>query len=540
MDNQVKILGVDGKPLPPARPRITALNNGSNVPYDAADVVGDQLTNWRPYLNSPDGEINVYRDRVVSRMRDLVRNDGWASGSITRLTDNAVGSSYRPLVKPDYRYLSMITGNKSFDANWADEYGRAVEAHFRVWANDEGRYCDLTRKQTVSQMLRLGFLHKMVDGEALSVLHYRPDRLGAGRARYATTIQMVDPDRLSNPNQMMDTLNIRGGVELDADGAPCAYHIRKAHMADWFDAKDSMTWERIPRETDWGRSVVVHDLDQDRAAQHRGTGILMPVVQRMKMLIKYDQAELESSILNAIFGAYITSPYDQEMVESAMNRTNELGAYQEERINFHKDNRLSLANGARILHLFPGEAMNTVNAARPHSNFKDFESTVLRNIAAALGLSTQQVTQDWSDVNYSSARAAMLEAWKTLTRRRDGFSMGFAQPILAAFIEELHDYADLPLPKNAPHFLEARTAYSRAKWIGPARGWIDPVAERKGATLGIQAGLSTLEHEVSEQGEDWEEILDQRKREKDALDARGLSLPIFSESAEEAVKTRVI
>ena len=28
--------------------------------------------------------------------------------------------------------------------------------------------------------------------------------------------------------------------------------------------------------------------------------------------------------------------------------------------------------------------------------------------AAALGLSTQQVTQDWSDVNYSSARAALL------------------------------------------------------------------------------------------------------------------------------------
>jgi len=541
MDNQVKILGVDGNPIE-HRPKISALNTVSGVPYDAADVSGDQLANWRPYLGSPDTEINGYRDRVVSRMRDLVRNDGWASGSVTRLLDNAVGAIYRPLVKPDYKYLAQVSGNKAFDAKWADEYGRVVEAHFRAWSNDEGRYCDLSRKQTVSQMLRLAFRHKLVDGDALAVLHYRQDRLGIGRAKYATTIQLIDPDRLSNPNNLMDTMNVRGGVEIDSDGAPCAYHIRKAHMADYFNAQESMTWERVPRETGWGRPVVVHDLDQDRADQHRGTGILMPIVQRMKMLIKYDQAELESSILNAIFGAYITSPYDHQMVEEALDpNSKSLGLYQDGRIAFHNDTRLSLVNGSRLPIFYPGEDIKTVSAARPHSNFKDFESTVLRNIAAALGLSTQQVTQDWSDVNYSSARAAMLEAWKTLTRRRDEFSIGFAQPIFSAFVEELHSYADLPLPKNAPHFLEAKTAYSRAKWMGPGRGWIDPVAEAKGAILRITSGLSTLEAEVAENaGEDWEETLDQIKREREALEARGIALPVFSDENEETVKTRGI
>jgi capsid protein len=39
-----------------------------------------KLANWQPALWSPDNEINIYRDRIVSRMRDLVRNDGWASG----------------------------------------------------------------------------------------------------------------------------------------------------------------------------------------------------------------------------------------------------------------------------------------------------------------------------------------------------------------------------------------------------------------------------------------------------------------------------
>ncbi|PWI81110.1 phage portal protein, partial [Enterobacter sp. CGMCC 5087] len=74
-----------------------------------------------------------------------------------------------------------------------------------------------------------------------------------------------------------------------------------------------------------------------------------------------------------------------------------------------------------------------------------------------------------------------------------------------------HEFSDLPLPRNAPDFAEARAAYSRARWMGPGRGWVDPVAEKKGVILGLDAGISTMEQEVAESmGADWEEIVDQR------------------------------
>lgn len=533
----VKILGLNGKPLPPsnAKLKFNALSGSGRVPYDAADSYSDQLANWQPALWSPDNEINIYRDRIVSRMRDLARNDGWASGTITRVLDNAVGANFRPIFKPDYRMLRLLTGNKAFDAIWAEEYGQVIEAHWRSWANDPGRYCDVERKQTVSQMLRLGFRHKLLDGDALAVLQYRPDRLGAGKGRYATTVQIIDPDRLSNPQQNFDKANVRGGVEIDADGAPVAYYLREAHMGDWWSAEKTMSWKRIKRETAWGRPIVVHDYDHERGAQHRGMGILAPIVQRLKMLIKYDESELEAAILNAIFGAYIESPYDAQMVSSALGDTGfgdgeELSAYQTQRAEYYEDKRLNLQNGARIPHLFPNEKIVTLSAERPTSNFDGFESAVLRNIASATGLSTQQVTQDWSKVNYSSARAAIVEAWKTLTRRRDDFSVGFSQPIGTAFVEEIHDTEELPLPNNAPDFLEAKAAYSRARWMGPGRGWVDPVSEKKGAILGMNAGLSTLEMEAAENaGEDWEEMLDQRAREIEAFKERGIPLPEWAE-----------
>lgn len=530
-NGEVRILGPNGRPLPPYKSRASMLTGSGRVPYDAADSFSDAMANWQPALWSPDNEVNIYRDRIVSRVRDLARNDGWASGSITRVLDNAVGANFRPILKPDYRMLALMTGNKAFDATWADEYGKVIEAHWRSWAQDDpGRYCDVERKQTVSQMLRLGFRHKLIDGDALAVLQYRPDRLGRGRGRYATTVQIVDPDRLSNPQQNFDMPNIRGGVEIDGDGAPVAYHIREAHVGDWWSGAKTMTWRRIPRETGWGRSIVVHDFDADRAAQHRGTSIFTPIVQRLKMLIKYDEVELEASILNAVFGAYITSPYDPSLFADAL-QTDDVLAYQDMRTDYHNDKRISLQGGARLPILAPGEDVSTVTATRPNSNFAAFESAALRNVAAALGISTQQLTQDWSDVNYSSARSAMLEAWKTLTRRRDDFSAGFAQPILSAFIEEIHDTEDLPLPNGAPHFLDARAAYCRARWMGPGRGWVDPVAEKKGAILGMDAGLSTLEMEAAENaGEDWEEMLDQRQREIAAFKERGLPLPSWAQA----------
>ncbi|MFJ1219432.1 phage portal protein, partial [Yersinia enterocolitica] len=165
MKNEVRILGPDGHPLAPSRTRAAMLSGGSRGPYDAADSFSDTMANWQPSLWSSDNEINTSRDQVVARVRDMVRNDGWASGSVTRILDNAVGASFRPLAKVDYRTLALMTGNPKFDAKWADEYGRAIESGWRIWANDPNRYCDVERKKTVAQLLRLGFRHKLTDGD---------------------------------------------------------------------------------------------------------------------------------------------------------------------------------------------------------------------------------------------------------------------------------------------------------------------------------------------------------------------------------------
>lgn len=504
------------------KPKTTALAGYSpyfdGPPYDAASATSTHLGAWQPYLWSPDAELNIWRDRIVSRIRDLVRNDGWASGAVTRILDNVIGPNLRPIAKPHWRWMQLITGNKSFDDVWAKEYAKAIDAMWWGWAEGDGFWCDACRNQSFSQLMRVAFRHKLVDGDALCMMDWLPNAdVDYGKAKFHTTVALIDPDRLSNPQLQFDQLWMRGGVRINERGAAVGYYIRRAHQSDWFTAAQAVTWDLIPRETSWGRPIIVHDFDGDRASQHRGgAGIFAPVLQRLKMLIKYDEAELDSAIINAVFAAFIESPYDHTLTEEALSDGSQVNYYQRLRKEFH-DSRKTVIGNSRIPILFPGEKINSVSPNRPITNFGPFENAVLRNIATAIGLSSQQITNNWADVNYSSARAALLESWKTLDRRKFEFGVHFCSPIRGAWQEEVHElYANElsdVLPQGAPDFCECRGAYSRARWMGPGRGWVDPVAEKQGAVLGMQAALSTLEEECAQQGLDFEEVLEQRKYE---------------------------
>ena len=495
--------------------------------YDAQAWFSQDFGDWFPWVRSPDAEINVDRDRVVGRLRDLTRNDGWASGAISTIADSAIGGTFFPRPMPNWRVLNRLDAR--FDRHWAAEFEAAATAEWRLWANDPNRWCDGARALSMTQIMRLAFMHKVRDGDALAVVLWDPGSVQPGAAHYATRVQLVDPDRLSNPYQMLDMDRMRGGVETDLLGAPVAYWLRRAEPNDWFQAAESMIWDRFDRETPWGRPVVVHDFDRERAGQHRGVGVLTAVVGRFKMLSRYDQVSLQHAVLQALIGVFVKSPYDNEMVQSAMDSGgDQVGWYQDMRAAYNAEHPV-MFGGVRLPKLFPGESLETVKADTALTQFEQFEHAVLRSVAAAVGCTAEEITRDYSKTNYSSARSAMLSAYKTLRRRSIDFGTGFATPIYAAWLEEAADRGRVPLPAGAPEFAAWRSAYAGVRWIGPGRGWVDPVKEREGEIIGLDGGFGTLDETCAEvEGSDWRDTLAQRAIEVEEMQALGLKLPAWA------------
>jgi len=483
--------------------------------HAAADRSSAELANWNPQLRSGDAEWLPERDVAVARIRDLARNNGWAAGVVQRYVDQAIGSSFRLSYRPDYEALGQ-------SVEWAREIRRVVENGFMNYVNDPRCFIDAGERMTLTAQLGLGMRHRIVDGETLAVAQW----LRRPGTPFRTAIQLIDPDRLSNPNEGPDTDSLRGGVEINRYGAPLTYHIRARHPDDaGLTSLDAFRWERVPRRTPWGRTRVIHFFEAERAGDTRGKSLLTPVVEKFRMEDRYSRTELQAALLNAIFAAFIESPLDHSLIEEALDTG--LSNYQDARSAFHEERRLTL-DGVRIPTLFPGEQFRFTTAERPSGSFAEFERAVLRNIAAATGQSYEQLAQDWSQTNYSSARAAMLEAWKFLVARREHYAAGVATPIFVLWLEEAFENGTIEVPQGAPGFWDNLAAWTRCRWIGPGRGWVDPTKEAQASLMRIDANISTLEDEAAEQGRSFEEILEQLAYERQRRRELGLPDPDLS------------
>ena len=478
---------------------------GGSTPYVAADTGIDTLSGFLPTNRAVDAEVLPGRDRVAARARDLGRNNGWAAGAVTKEIDGVIGANFRPLLKPDWRALGL-------SPEWAREFKEAVEARWRTYADDPRCLCDTTRSQTMSQLLGTAYRSYIVDGEAIGLVNWRQMR------PTKTVLRVVDPDLLCNPNEAADEERLRGGVEISRDGVARAYHFRQGHFdTSWPAYTSAMTWKRIGRESATGRPQVLHFFDKTRDGQTRGISRLAPIIEKLKMEDHYGRVELQAAVINAVLAAFIRSPMGPEVMDEMFGDGGDAKSflnYQQARSSFYGDSGAVRMGGARVSTLYPGDEVGMVDTARPAAQFAEFEAAVLRNIASGMGISYEQLASDWSKVNYSSARAAMIEIWRGWTARRTAFAQGFCQPFFMAWLEEQVMDGYIRLPRRAPDFYTFWPAYARAKWIGPGKGFVDPVKEAQAAAMRVSLGLSTLEEEAAElTGTDYADNMEQIARE---------------------------
>jgi lambda family phage portal protein len=281
------------------------------------------------------------------------------------------------------------------------------------------------------------------------------------------------------------------------------------------DAAKRKEWVRVEAYgSETGRPNVLHLMDAERAEQRRGVPYLAPVIESLKQLTRYTEAELMAAVIAGMFTVFIKSqgPSSDMPLGSMIPDDQKIAA----------DDQTVYELGVGAINVLnPGEDIEVADPKRPNSSFDAFVNALCRHIGAALEI-PQELLQKSFQSSYSASRAALLEAWKMFRTRRSWIAKDFCQPVYEEWLAEAVAIGRI----RAPGFFSdpaIRRAWSSAEWNGPAPGQVDPLKEVQAAGERIKLGLSTRERETIEiTGGDFDRNIKQLAREITQMQQAGI------------------
>lgn len=492
---------------------------------EGAERTSRETVNWTVASVPPDRAINTVKDPADSRSKDMVINDGYARGAIQTHMDSIVGAQYRLNSKIAWKVIPGAT------KEWADEAQEVIENRFHLIAESDACYLDAAGMNTFTGHIRLGVAGFVMTGEVLCTSEWDKS---AGRP-LKTCFQMVDPARLRNPDWQSDDKYMRRGVKVDDRGKPLGYYIQRTHPnAFWPGSYDMLDFAFIPRAKPWGRPQVFHIIEQLFPDQHRGVADMVAALKRMRMTKHLQDVVLQNAVINATYCAAIESEMPTaEMIvamggdandPTALNKA--IGAYLSGLQKYLAGAENIALDGAMIPHLYPGTKLNMKTLGTPGGVGTDFEVSLLRHTAAALGLDYAEFSKDYSKMSYATAKLSTENTRRFMRSRKKSVADRLANMMFGNILEEMIAQGEVPLPRGFTrddyYTPLMREAFSKCSWIGQGTGQIDELKETQAAILRIKAGLSTYEIEIARLGEDWREVFEQKALEAGVIESKGL------------------
>jgi lambda family phage portal protein len=508
---------------------------------EGADRNTRETVNWAASTRSPDAMINPIKKTADARALDLRQNDGYVAGAATFQRDSIIGLAYLLNANPNIQVLGA-----PFDDVWAAEFQEAVEARFTLFAESTAGYLDAQGVLPFSDLVRLAIMSRFHTGEVLATAEW--DR-GLGRA-YSTCIQMVSPARLTNPNGVSDSVNLRRGIQYATLGKPVGYNIQNADPGDNWPDPNQLTWKFVPASKPWGRRQVIHIYDKHQPDQSRGISDLVAGMKQMKMTKKFQDITLQNAVVNASFAAAIESELPPDVLFQQMggdaSYQKALAEYMESLMAYIGSSNNIAIDGAKIPHLFPGTKLSLKPMGTPGGVGTDFETSLLRHVAAPLGLSVEEFMREFSKSNYSSLRAGMATTRRAMQAIKAKTADRFATECYLLVLEEMINDGDTPRPvgwsrqRFSDLFYQPlmKEALGACSWIGAGMPQIDELKETQAMLLRIKGGVSTFESECARLGGDWRTMFRQAKREKELANKYGLEFNLDAQKTTAGVSTQ--
>jgi lambda family phage portal protein len=472
-----KMLGVELRDPQQPKPR----SNEQSRMY--ANAIPNRFNQGFPSFNtSEDLELVSSLRNLRARSRALIRDAGYAQSARRTVVNNVIGTGIK--MQP-----SVKNSRNGFNERINDAIGDA----WSHWMH--GPNCHTGGSLHFHDMERLCMGQVFDTGEIFLRIH-RGTKFGYSKVPIA--LEVVEPERIVDGYAYPGSVSpksggVRMGIETDKFRKPIAYWIRDLHPGDI-----RLNLEESDAVTRIDAADVIHIYVIDRWPQTRGVPWLHAAAEKLQDVNGYSEAEIIAARGAASYLGTIETPEDSAtFAENAPDNTFQLGV-----------------EPGVWLKLSPGEKANFVAPNRPTAALDPFMRYMLREISAAVGVSYEALSNDFSQSNYSSSRLSLLNErdiykalqmwWIRVFRHRlhrewmNAAVLSGAIPGISAI-----DYAQDP-----EKFIQVR--FRPRGW-----SWVDPAKEVSAAVQSVKSGFSTVESIIEHHGNgaDLEEVMTSRQAE---------------------------
>lgn len=403
------------------------------------------------YSNSDSGEqsASIASQRLRSRFRELVRNNGYAAQSVRQIVSEIVG--YGIIGKPE-------------DPTLADMWKEFCE----------NKELDVRGQMGFYSMQALA-ARTTVESGAVIALRQRISRAEQRRLGLPVPFQikLIEPDHIAHEeyNVFKDGQKVTKGVEISENGRPTALYLYKYHPGD------TVYLTNVKREAvRIGMEDLIYHYDVLRPGQVHGIPWGFPVMLKLRDFDDYEDAQLVRQKIAACFTGFIHD--NQEVPNETIGKDEEQKPMSE---RFEPGSWEVLP---------PGKSITLTDPPGVGTDYDPYTRRTLKGIASGIGIPYEILAQDYSDINFSAGKLSRTSFNKLIHHWRwNMFIPNFCKPVWNMFLEGLR-VQGIPTPNT------------KIIWTPPGIDFIDPDREVQSIIRQVRSGLKPLSEAIRELGYD--------------------------------------
>lgn len=478
-----------------------------NVRRYAAAASSRFTADWITEQGSINREILNAHKQLLSRARDLAKNNDYVRGYLKRCSTNISGPDGFKL-----QSRALLANGEPDEVNNVE-----IENQFDEWAKRKN--CTIHKNLSWVEVQRLLVTQWKRDGNIL----VRKITGKSAQNNFGFTLELLEVDLLDvDLNQTLKSGNVvMLGIEFNNWKQPVAYYFKSNKAADELTLNyyglNRSNVTRVPAEE------IIHHFTRDHSNQLLGVTALAQSMLTFHDLQGYDQA----AIINARAGAS-----KMGFIQTQPNAMNPGYTGDSEDAN---GNIISNFSFGQIEQLPQGLEFKGWDPTYPSGEYPNFVKHILRRMATGLGVAYANWVGDLEAVNFSSMRSGLLDERDNWKDDQSSFREGVLIPIYDAWLKWAIVSKALAISYSE------YDRVNKPEFIGRRWDWVDPRADVEAKKLAIDNNMLTLTDVMAEQGYDFNDYIRRRKKELEQLkEIKELEKQMFSKPETQNNKGNVI